>query len=280
VSKSDPPPPQFIMPGDDPKLDELLEKLREDSEDGDPFYLNYRKLQQKKLQEDKHAGSAAADRRGGAAVDRQSGKDEALGSPAAVAEAVAPAPAPRTPDALMMERRDLPRDPRSTGEAGSSTAPVAAPDAVEVDSVHSHDVPVRAPSRSPRVLWFLALAIVAPAITLALGALWMGLKDPGVALRAVPSNEPASAAVSAAPTMAGVPVPAAPTTAATDAATAATVVPTPLPVAPVAPTSEPDAGAARVPAAPPNGRLRSQPKPTTSSAPHAGSGDNDDPGLN
>jgi hypothetical protein len=229
VSKSDPPPPTFILPGDDPKLDALLEKLREDSEDGDPFYVNYRKLEQKKQHDPE-------------------------------------------------EKKDGLQAASSTGGAGSSTAPVATPDAVEVHGGHSNDVPARAPSRSPRVLWFLALAIVTPAITLALGALWVEMKDPGTA-RAATSNEAASAVVSAAPPPVPMPTPAAPTTAAIEAATAVTA---PPPAVPAAPTSEPDAGAARVPAAPPNGRIRPQPRPnaTASSAPHAGSGDSDNPWLN
>lgn len=204
MSKSDPPPPAFILPGDDPKLDALLEKLREDSEDGDPFYVNYRKLQKKHH------------------------------------------------------------------------------DHVEVQDGHSNDVPAPASSRSPRVLWFLALAIVAPAITLALGALWVQMKDPGTA-RAATANEAASAAVSVAPVPMPMPAPDVPTTAAIEAAatvTTPTKVAAPPPAVPAAPTSEPDAGAARAPAAPPNGRLRPQPRPTMSPEPRVGSGDNDDPGLN
>jgi hypothetical protein len=238
VSKSDPPPPPFIMPGDDPQLDAIVERLRQDSEDGDPLYVDYRKLQltqQQKLEDGQHGQSAAA----------------------------------------LTQTKE---------QASTSTAPVATPNAVEMHSVPPRDLPGTPARRSPRWLWFLALALFAPAITLALGVLWTQLSDPSA--RAPEANEAASAVVSAGPV--AVPMPTAPATAAIEAATAATTTPPSVPPssAPTAPTSEPDAGAARAPAAPPTGKMRPQPQPQpqpqppTSSKPQAGPSDNDDPGLN
>ncbi len=243
MSKSDPPPPPFTMPGDNPRLDELIKELSADGQDGDPLFVNYRKVQVNKPQDEKSARSAAAAGR--------SNNEEA-------------SPSTSTP---------------------TSMAPVATPNAVEVHSAPSKDVSAGPARRSPRWLGFLALAIVAPAITLALGALWVGMKDRGAAERATGTNETARAVVSTTtvPMAIPTPMPAAPTTSAIEAAAAATTstaVPVPSPAVPAAPTSEPDAGAARVPAAPPNGRLRPQPQPQPSSAPHAGAGDSDDPLLN
>lgn len=238
----DPPPPPFTMPGDNPRLDELIKELSADGQDGDPLFVSYRKVQVNKPQDEKSARSAAAAGR--------SNNEEA-------------SPVPST-----------------STSTPTSTAPVATPDAVEVHSAPSKDVSAGPARRSPRWLGFLALAIVAPAITLALGALWVGMKDRGAAERATGTNETARAGAST--TTVPMPMPAAPNTAAIEAATAGTTPTATAPAVPAAPTSEPDAGAARVPAARPNSKLRPQPqpRPTTSSAPHAGSGDNDDPLLN
>ena len=35
--------PQFIKPGDDPEVDRLLAKLKQDCDDGDPFFVDFRK---------------------------------------------------------------------------------------------------------------------------------------------------------------------------------------------------------------------------------------------
>lgn len=178
MSKNDPPPPPFTMPGDNPRLDELIKELSADGEDGDPLFVNYRKLQVKKPQDAKSA-------RGAAAVARSNNEETSTST-----------------------------------STSTSTAPVATPDAVEVQSVPSKDTSVGPARRSPRWLWFLALAIVAPAVTLALGALWVEMKDRGAAAGATETNETAEAGVSTttSPMAMPMPVPAAPTTAAIEEA--------------------------------------------------------------
>jgi hypothetical protein len=42
VPKDDARPPPFMKPGDNPELDRLVAKLKDDSDDGDPLFVKYR----------------------------------------------------------------------------------------------------------------------------------------------------------------------------------------------------------------------------------------------
>jgi hypothetical protein len=42
MAKDDPPPPVFMKPGDNPELDRLVAKLKDDCDEGDPLFVKYR----------------------------------------------------------------------------------------------------------------------------------------------------------------------------------------------------------------------------------------------
>ena len=52
-------PPRYLMPGDDPKVDEVLARLRKDGEDGDPLYVDYRKRRRERLRQDPSSAAPA-----------------------------------------------------------------------------------------------------------------------------------------------------------------------------------------------------------------------------
>jgi hypothetical protein len=125
-------PPQFLKPGDDPEIDALLERLRKDGEDGDPLYVNYRKLRERARSD--ATGSA----RGAPSADAAP-----LASPPASVERPVE-PQPMEVPAPQAERSG----PRGAGKPRVPT------------------------QGTPRWLLWGTLAITAPVVALAIGYLW------------------------------------------------------------------------------------------------------------
>jgi hypothetical protein len=131
--------PQLIKPGDDPEVDRLLAKLKQDCDDGDPFFVNFRKRPR-----------AGTD---GAQVDAAPVERPALAAKGA---------------AIVVRERPAPA--ASAAPAAPTAAAIAAPPATDAASP-SKDAAAKKQRRQAKLLALGVLGIVGPIIVLALGYL-------------------------------------------------------------------------------------------------------------
>lgn len=176
--------PQLIKPGDDPEVDRLLAKLKQDCDDGDPFFVNFRKRPR-----------AATE---GEQVDGVPAERPALAAKGA---------------AIVVRER-----PALAAPAAPTAAVIAAPPSTDAAS-SSKDAAAKKQRRQAKLLALGVLGIVGPIIVLALGYL---MSKPTVVVVA-PAGAPdgtgqvvgmrmgTAAAPSTGGAASGAPVPAAPT---------------------------------------------------------------------
>lgn len=148
-------PPRYLMPGDDPKIDAALTRLRKDGEDGDPLYIDFRKRRRQR--------APLAEPEGGQPAAPEPAEDASGGIEPPVSEGTAQRPVEPQPV-------ELPASP-------TPIAPLPA---------NAKGPPSHAPSR--RLLW-AALAITASVIAVAIGFLWSHSREAGgpAAATAAPS---------------------------------------------------------------------------------------------